>query len=267
MTPPAIDQGDVLVYEGKVRDKVTSWVPARGDHAQLELFILLDDSSGENLGTQLGDIRQFINSQPATTKIGVAYMQNGIARIAQNLTTDHAQAARSLRLPLGIPGVNASPYFSLSDLVKHWPTGSLRREVLMVSDGIDRYYAGGDPEDPYVSAAIEDAQKAGIVVFGIYNPGAGHFGHTFWRYNSGQIYLSRVTDETGGEGYYIGFTGPAPAFVPFLDELDHRLQNQYLLTFSAKPEAKSGMQSVKLTAETLNVELVVASRMYVPASQ
>src|SRR5580658_4974236 len=118
--PPDIDRADVMVYEGrdrdKDRDKVVDWVPAQGDHAGLELFILLDDSSSTSLDSQLNDIRQFITAQPPSTLVGVAYMQNGIARVEQNLTTDHTRAAKALRLPLGIRGVNGSPYFSLTDL-------------------------------------------------------------------------------------------------------------------------------------------------------
>jgi hypothetical protein len=262
--PPAVDREDVMVYQGKTRDKVTSWVPAQGDHAQLELFILLDDSSDPNLGSQFDDIRQFINAQPATTKVGVAYMQNGIAQVVQNLTEDRAQAAKSLRLPLGVVGVNASPYFALSDLVKRWPASTARREVVMVSDGIDRYYDEADLQDPYVASAIDDAQRAGIVVSAIYNPGIGHFGHDYWRNYWGQLYLAQATDATGGESYYIGFTGPAVAFAPFLDDVDHRLKNQYLLTFLAVPGKKPGLQSVKLRTELHNVELVSATRVFVP---
>jgi len=70
--PGPVTQQDVMVFEGKTRDQVTSWVPAQGEHAQLDLFILLDDSAGLSLGSQLRDIREFINSQPATTRIGVA---------------------------------------------------------------------------------------------------------------------------------------------------------------------------------------------------
>jgi hypothetical protein len=260
-----VDRADVMVYEGKLRDQVTSWEPASGERAQLELFILLDDSSSASLDTQLGDIRAFINTQPATTKIGVAYMQNGTAKIVQNLTEDHAQAAKNLRLPLAVAGINASPYFSLSDLIKRWPASAARREVVMVSDGIDRYYGAEDMQDPYVSAAIEDAQRAGIVVFAIYNPGVGHYGHSYWRTYVGQLYLAQVADATGGESYYIGFNGPAVAFVPYLDDLSHRLKNQYLLTFLAKPEKKIGMQRVRVTTELRDIELVSADRVYVPA--
>ena len=70
-TVPVINQDDVLVYQGKTRDKVTEWIPATGDHAALDLFILIDDSASENLGTQLNDIKKLIESQPDTTKVGV----------------------------------------------------------------------------------------------------------------------------------------------------------------------------------------------------
>ena len=266
MDPPAVDRQDVMVYEGKMRDSVTSWTPAKGDNAGLELFILLDDSADATLATQFGDISKFINSQAPTTKVGVAYMQNGTVQFAQNLTADHAQAAKSLRLPMGIGGVNGTPYFSLTDLIKRWPAGSPRREVLMISDGIDLYYGSGDLQDPYVSDAIEQAQRAGVIVYAIYNPGAGHFAHSYWHSYWGQLYLSRVADETGGESYYIGFSGPAVTFVPYLDDMEHRLNNQYLLAFLAKPEKKSGMQRVKLTTELPNTELVGAAQVYVPAS-
>lgn len=267
MNPPPVDRQDVMVYEGKTRDSVTGWTPAKGDNAGLELFVLLDDSADATLATQFGDISKFINSQAPTTKVGLAYMQNGTAQIAQNLTADHAQAAKSLRIPVGIGAVSASPYFSLEDLIKRWPAGSPRREVLMISDGIDLYYGSGDLQDPYVSDAIEQAQRAGVIVYAIYNPGAGHFGHSYWHSYWGQLNLSRVADETGGESYYIGFSGPAVTFVPYLDDIEHRLNSQYLLTFLAKPEKKNGMQRVKLATELPNTELVGAERVYVPANQ
>ncbi|HLZ40891.1 MAG TPA: hypothetical protein VKQ11_08015 [Candidatus Sulfotelmatobacter sp.] len=262
---PAINRQDVTVYEGKDKDEITDWVPAQGDHAALELFILLDDSSSNSLGRQIDDIKQFIQAQPPSTKIGVAYMQNGIARVQQELTSDHAQAAKALRLPMGIAGVNATPYFALSDLVKRWPADSARHEVLMVTDGIDRYYGTGDLADPYVQSAIDDAARAGVIVSAIYNPGAGHFGHDYWQTYWGQIYLSQLTDQTGGEGYYLGMTGSPVAFAPYLNDLAQRLQHQYLLSFLAKPEKKAGFQNVRVATEVTGVDLVAPRRIYVPA--
>jgi len=181
-------------------------------------------------------------------------MQNGIARMEQRPTSDHALAAEVLRLPLGISGINASPYFSLSDLIKKWPQSCARREVLMISDGIDRYY-GSHLQDPYLAAAIEDAQRAGVVVFVIYTPGVGHYSHSYWRTYWGQIYLSQLAHETGGESYYIGFTGAPVTFVPYLDDLAERLTQQYVLTFSTKPKKKNGLQPVRVTTEVRNAEL------------
>jgi len=263
---PVVGREDVMVYEGRDRDKVTDWVPAQGDQAALELVVMLDDGSTISLGSQLEDLRQFIAAQPASTKIGVAYMQNGIAKMEQNLTSDHALAAKALRLPMGIRGINGSPYFSLSDLIKRWPASTARREILMVSDGVDRYYGIGDLLDPYLAAAIEDAQRAGVVVFVIYTPGVGHYGHSYWRTYWGQLYLAQVADETGGESYYIGFNGPPVTFVPYLDDLERRLTRQYFLTFTAKPQKKSGLQRVKLMTEVPNAELVSADSVYVAAT-
>jgi len=259
---PAISPGDVMVYEGHDRDQVTDTVPLVGDHAGLELFLLIDDAANSSLDSQLQDLRQFIISQPATSAIGVGYMRNGTVEIVQNPTTDHAQAAKSLRLPLGDLGASPSPYFSIVDLVKRWPEAPVRREVLMISDGVDRFYGNG-PNDPYVQSAIDAAQKAGIIICSIYAPGVGHFGHSFFRINWGQNYLSQISDETGGEMYNYMF-GSAVSFVPFLDDLSHRLAHQFLVTFIPKPEKKPGMQQVRFRTEVPNAELVGPDRVYVP---
>jgi hypothetical protein len=260
---PPVNREDVMVYEGKDRDAVTEWIPAQGDRAGLELFIMLDDGADSSLGQQLQDLRKFIDAQPASTKIGIAYMQNGTARIEQNLTSDHAQAAKALRLPMGIRGANGSPYFSLTDLIKRWPESPERREVLMASDGVDLFYGSGDLLDPYVDEAIQNAQRAGILVSAIYTPGVGHFGHSYWQTYWGQLYLAQLSDKTGGEAYYSGFNGPPVSFAPYLEDLDHRLSHQYFLTFLAKPPKKAGWQSVKLRTEVPKVDLVSADRIYV----
>jgi hypothetical protein len=191
-------------------------------------------------------------------------MQDGIAQVVQNLTNDHALAAKALRLPMANPGASASPYFSLGDLIKRWPASDERHEVIMITDGIDRYWGSG-PGDTYVDQVIEQAQRAGVIAFGIYTPGVGHYGHSFWRMNWGQNYLSQVAEETGGEAYYLGYGAPV-TFAPYLENITLRLNHQYLLTFLAKPEKKAGMQRIKLRTEVPNAELVAADRVYVPAT-
>jgi hypothetical protein len=266
-TVPAIGKDDVLVYEGKDRDAVLEWVPATGDRAALELYILIDDGSSVTLGTQLDDLRKFINAQPATTKIGIAYMQDGTAKIEQNLTADHEQATKALRIPMGMSGANGSPYFSLGDLVKKWPASDARHEVFMVTDGVDRYYGAGDPQDPYLEQAIDEADRAGVLVSSIYNPDSGHFGHSRYQTYWGQIYLSELSEKTGGEMYYFGFNGSPVAFAPYLEDFSQRLTHQYFLTFVAKFPKKSGWQQVRLKSEVKNIDLVSPGRVWVSPEQ
>jgi len=61
----------VLVFEGHDRDKVIDWVPAQGDHAALELFVLLDDGAAETLGSQLDDLRKFMNGNLLRRRSGL----------------------------------------------------------------------------------------------------------------------------------------------------------------------------------------------------
>jgi len=260
---PAISREDVTVTQGRIRAQVTDWTLLQGEHAGLELFVLLDEASTPtSLGPQLEDLRRFINSQPETTAIGVGYMRDGTVDIVQNFTSDHTQAAKALRLPLGNVGAMASPYLSIGDLIKRWPESKVRREMLVVSDGIDRF-GGVGPANPYVDTAIEQAQRAGIVIHAIYATGVGHYGHTFWRFYWGQNYLSKMASETGGEAYFLGFETPV-SFAPYLEDLSLRLTHQYSLTFLAKPEKKSELQRVNLRTEVPNAELVAADRVYVP---
>jgi len=259
---PVLNRDDIMVSQRNQRLPVRELIPCPGEHTCLELFILIDDASGPSLGSQLGDLRQFIEAQPAPASIGIGYMRNATVDVAQELTRDHAKAARALRLPLGSPGAMPSPFLSLSDLIKRWPTSPARHEVLLVSSGID--LLGGALSNPYVDAAIEHAQRAGIIVYAIYTPGAGHGGHSFWQMNWGQNHLAQIAEETGGEAYMLGF-GPPVSFAPYLTEVAEHLAHQYLVTFLIKPGNKPGFQAVRLTTEVPNAELVAASRVYVPA--
>jgi len=259
---PVIAPNEVQVYEGREKQQVTDWIPLTGDHAALQFFILIDDASSPSIGSQFDDIKAFIALQPATTLIGVGYMRDGTVDIRQNLTADHAAAAGALRLPLGNGGAFSGIYLSISDLIKRWPTAPLRREILVISDGIDQF-GGSGPANPYVDTAIEDAQKAGVIVHAIYSSGVGHYARSYYRAYWGQNYLSQVADETGGEGYFLGYQ-TAVSFAPYLQDLARRLSHQYLLTFIPKPEKKGGLVRVKVRTEMSSVELIAASSVYVP---
>ena len=261
---PFIKREDVTVYQGRNRAEVTDWVPLQGERAGLQLFLLLDDASATSLGSQLEDIRQFIAMQPPTTLIGIGYMRDGGVDTVQNFTTDHVQAVKALRLPIGSTGAFASPWLSVGDLISRWPESPMRREILMITDGIDRF-GGVGPANPYVDTAIELAQKAGLIIHAIFATGVGHYGRMFWPINWGQNYLSQVASETGGEAYFLGFETPV-SFAPYLEDLNRRLNHQYLLVFLAKPGKKSELQPVRPRTEVPNAELVAASKVWVPAA-
>src|SRR5436309_1918940 len=100
MEVPVLHPDDVMVYQGKDRDKVTELTSLKG--APQQLFLLIDDAlDSSSVGHQLQDVRGFIGLLPATTAVGVAYMRNSSAQVLQDPTTDHAAAAKAVRLTLG----------------------------------------------------------------------------------------------------------------------------------------------------------------------
>jgi hypothetical protein len=266
---PEVKREDVIVRQGKDRLNVTGWTPARGDRAGLDLFILIDDASDPSLGSQLDDLRAFINAQPSATSVGVGYMRNATVQITQNFTTDHSQAAKALRLPLASSGAYGSPYLSVIDLMKRWPKDSNRREVVMSTDGIDRArggprYRGLNFISPDVDSAISVAQRTGTMIHTIFTRGIGRLGRNFWEITNGQNGLAKLSDETGGECYYLGTQNPV-SFKPYLDDVQKTLDNQFLLEFDAIRGEKSGLQYVTLSTEVAGVELDSADAVWVEA--
>jgi hypothetical protein len=258
---PSLNREDVMAYEGHTGLPVTDLVSCTGENAGLELYVLIDDASSTIVGSQFDDLRRFIEGQPATTAIGIGYMHNGFVEAVRNLTTDHAAAARSLRLPM--PFGQASPYLALSDIIHKWPESTWRHEVVMVSSGVDPL-GGLGPVNPYMDMAIEDAQRREVVVYAIYMPSEGHSGHSLFRISWAQSHLAQLAEETGGEAYMLGF-GPPVSFAPYLDEIAARLANQYRVTFLVKPEKKGGFRTVRLTTEAPNAELVGPAKVWAPA--
>ncbi len=264
---PEIQKQDVVVKNGRKTLQVTEWVAARGDRAGLELFLLIDDASDPVLGTKLDELRAFINAQPSTTSVGLGYMRNATVQIVQNLTTDHALVAKALRLPLGYAGAYGSPYLSVVDLMKRWPASENRREVMMVTDGIDRARRSRNALlNPDVDTAADVAQRRGIMIHTIYSPGVGHWHRNFWEATNGQNGIAKLSDITGGESFFLDWQSPV-SFAPYLNQLRNILDNQYLLSFSAQPGKKAGLQYVTINTEVAGVELDAADAVWVPASK
>jgi len=262
--PASISQQNVSIKVNGKPAIVTSWASLRGSDARLELVILIDSSARSSLGSQFNDIEHFVNGLPPNVKAGIAYMMNGRAVFTGPLSADHAAVLRALHLPGGSPGTNASPYFCLSDLAKNWPSTDrgARREVVMVTDGVDNYERRFDPEDPYVLAAIDDSVRADLVVYSIYWRNQGLADNTMYASNTGQSLLNEVADATGGKNLWEGIGNPV-SFQPFFEELTRRLGNQYELGFSAPLEHKPAAENLKIKVDGLAVEVTAPQQVFV----
>jgi VWFA-related protein len=261
--PPALGIDDISVFEKKEKQKVTSWVPAQGDKAALELAIIIDDMDAADLGLQFNDIANFIKAQPKSAGIGIFYARNGTVQPASQFSTDHDAVAKSLRLPVGRGAAYSSIYLSVMDLIKNWPVTGARREILLLADGIDRFR--GDPFSPDVTATYETAQKAGVIIHALFTSGVDRASRNFFRVSQGQSNLAQITDATGGETFFQGTQTPI-SFAPFLAQLDMVLKNQYWLswTTSRAKKAKGELRSFRVATELGNVEIAAPDKIFVP---
>jgi hypothetical protein len=294
---PTLQQGDVKVKQGKNFLKVNQLIPAKGSNAALQLFILIDDTLGTGVGNNLDDIRDFINAQPASTVIAVGYMANAAVNIAQNFTADHELAVKALRLPRGSLSTMDSPYLSLISLVKGWPQQNVRREVLMVTDGIDRLrgeqpwgsrsssganaspgrssrlgpdygpvYHSMPTMSPDVTSASEISQRYNVLVYSLYALGVGRAGRSSWDLQIGLSGLTKLANETGGDCFSLG-TSNLVSFKPYLDRLQKMFDNQYYVVFEATPKGKGGLQRVNVTTEVSNSEIAAPDNVWVASAK
>jgi len=224
-------------------NSITPVVPARA-----EIAILIDDGLRGNFGLQIKDLQNFIDKLPAGTPVFVGYMQNGSVQAAQPFTTDHMAAIKALRVPFSSPGISASPYFCLSEFVKHWPSDHrVPRFVLMMTNGVDPY--NGRPsimnqDSPYVMAAQKDAQRAGVAVYSIFYNDAGMRRGTF----SGQSYLQQVADATGGQLLTGGITPVDLA--PYLRDFNKYIAESYTVNFMASTAREKDNTLVPIKVKT-----------------
>ncbi|HLY42646.1 MAG TPA: hypothetical protein VKR52_15625 [Terracidiphilus sp.] len=257
---PNVTQQDVqLKVNGKASD-ITSFSPAQGAGSPLELVLMIDGGARTSLGTQMADIQKFVKEMPSHTKMTIAYMENGRAALTGPFSSDPAAVLRGLHLPNGFVAQSASPYFCLSDLAKHWPSQdpTARREVVMVTDGVDYYQLRYDPGDPYVMSAINDAVRAHVVVYSIYWVNKGRIDRTWYESNAGQNLLNQVTEATGGNSYWEGVGNPV-SFDPYFKDLRLRFENQYRIGFNSPLKGKPDVERMNLKVGGL-----VSAKVYAP---
>jgi hypothetical protein len=258
---PTVTQQDVSAkVNGKDAD-VTGWAAFKGADDALELVVLID-SGARNLGTQLNEIATFLQGQGPHTKIAVGYMQNGRAILGGPLSTDHKQVASGLHMAAGPPANN--PYFSLSDLAQHWPSQDrkARREVLMLSDGVDPENRRFDPDDPYVQSAVSDSVRAGLVVYTLCWLSRTERDGSSITVDGGPSLLNELAQATGGYSYWSGNGNPT-SFQPYFDDLERRFENQYALELATRLDHKPVIESLKLKVEGMNIVVTAPQQVYV----
>jgi VWFA-related protein len=270
VAPPAIPQNEVVArQDGDVR-RVISWIPASESGAGLDMILLVDDTLSSNVANRWGDLQEFLRSQPANIREGVAYASFGSARIDQELTEDHEKAAKALRIPSANAGENSAIYDAARKMIKKWPESKNRKAVIVISNGLDFSNGTGDT-DPNRSISlqslIEQAQQSGVAFYSIYARGAGdgQAGKSNLVSN-GQGCLARLTKETGGDSFSAGLTTPV-SFLPFLQSIGGMLRQQYILTFAAKTAGKGKYARLQIALENKNVDVVAPERVYVPGSK
>jgi hypothetical protein len=258
-TPVTAAADSVLIKVDNRATPVTSLTQLPPNGAQIAL--LIDDGLRSSMGRELQSLRSFVLGLRPGTEIFVGYMRNGqvVSSGLSGFTTDYAAAAESVRIASGSPGISASPYFCVSDFVKHWPpeaegqSGSPAPQstrkahiILMITNGVDPYNGSTsilNQNSPYVDAAVRDAQAAGVPVYSIY------FADSGFRRNrgsfSGQSYLAQVADGTGGVAYYQGLGSPVST-APYLEQFKNAVADTYIASFTAP----GNKQLVQMKAST-----------------
>jgi hypothetical protein len=233
--------------------KLTALAPVAPKGTQVAL--LIDDGLSRSAGIQLEDLKKFATSLPPGTELLVGYMSNGTVRVEVPFTTDYADAASKIRIPMGIVGGSASPYFCLEDFIKNWPGSAAGNEgtpvkarfVMMLTNGVDPYNGSTsimNQDSPYVQQAQDEAQRAGVAVSSIYYSDAGFRGRGSF---SGQSYLQQVADATGGVLYNQGPINPV-SLTPFFKQFSKDISETYVATFNVDPAAggKNHLARIKM---------------------
>ena len=264
--PANVTDQDLAVHVNGKLVKVTGWTSS--SESTLELVLLIDGSARTSLGREMTEIEGFVRVLPPNVKAAIAYMDQGRADFVAPFSADHALVLRNLHLPGGMAGSDASPYFCLSYLAKNWPSqdASARREVIMITDGVDRYNLRYDPNDPYLQAAITDAARAHLVVYSIYWADQGRIDTTDYENNAGQNLLQQLSEGTGGKAYWIGSGNPV-TFQPYFDELLRRFQNQYELGVTAPLRGKAELETMKLKLSAPGADVDAPNQVYITPAQ
>ena len=257
------DLDGLKVYEnGSLRPLVSITPPS----ARIDFTVVLDDSIGARTTEQYGNLADFFRSLPAGARVRVAYASFGGNRIAQDFTTNYELAAKALRVPVGQVAAGGSIYDSVADLIMKWPGDGNRRELLLISDGIDLQNGLVETQPPLnleLQRAVGAAQKDHVVVYTIFSRGPRELERHGLLLLNGQSCLLQLATSTGGHAFFEGTLTPL-SFAPYLQQISRDLRNQFKLTFKPSEATASAFQRLKVACDNPAVRLSAPTRVFIP---
>jgi hypothetical protein len=265
--PPDVPKDVVFVHQDRQTRRVLDWQPLSQGGSTLDLVVYVDDALDRSVGMPLMDASAFIRALPPNTRVEVAYSLGGRPQIGQAFTTDREAAVKALHIPLGRSTGSYGLFTGLTEFVQGWPEGATRREILVISDGIDlmRGISQALPgENQDLDVLTNLLRREGIPVFTIFANGGSAELHSEEMVTVGQSCLQYLSDETGGEAF-LGVS-TAPSFTPYLDQLSQDLAHQYLLTFAAVTASKAKLSKLQVGAEVPGIVVHAPAHVNVPPS-
>jgi hypothetical protein len=225
----------------------------------VQVYLVIDNCSDFDPGAAADELRRFLRYQLPATTIGSAYIRDGHIDIVRSPTADRNLVIDSLTAPAGCKPT--SPFSAVSELIQGWQQNNSRHIVIMISNGIDPEIKAGYNSDS-AEATLAVAQRAGVVIYAIYHPARQYATSSFGAINSGQVLLSHVACESGGQGYFLG-AGPMQSVAPFLSDIAAQLEHQYKLEFIITPDAPGGLQSVSIRSTNHAFALAAPTRVWI----
>ena len=231
-------------------------ISIKGTNSPITIAVLIQEDV-VSVQNEIKPMAEFIRKLPKGSRVMVGYLRTGSLQVKQKFTNDLEKAAKALRPPSGFASASPyNPYVEVIEALKRFEAQPLgRRAILLVSDGLD-VSRGVDSSLPTQSVdlqrAVNEAQRRGVAIYGFYAPTAVTAANSLLARN-GQSSLLRLSDETGGMGFFQG-TGAPVSFDPFLRELDISLQKQAALTFLSTHMNK-GFHRIEVRSSTPGVRV------------
>ncbi len=224
---PQLQASDFQVFQDGVAVPVLFAIPS--NEAPLNLAIVIQEGLPD-VNLELNTIKQFILNLPTDSRVMVAYNKDNFVDIVQPFTSNLAEASSKLRVVDPYSNFFISPYLNLKSVLSSFNGLERgRNEVLFISDGYDSFNGSVSPASAnlYLDQVMREAQDNNITIFTLFSPSPRV--KNFFARNSGINSLIYISEQTGGESFYMNFgyvTFDAP-----LQRFAQLLKQQYLISY------------------------------------